>query len=117
MELRDLVAALLAHDALTARQWVADATRSGLMWEQVAAPTGLDPTGMAVAAGIAELLAERAGQRPPPWTSAVPAAPEPIFLVRAARSMPRLRRACEEQGPLSLRRRGVLAPEDFLTAA
>jgi hypothetical protein len=117
MDLRDLVTALLASDALTARQWVADATRADIRWMKVPRPGGLDPVGMAVAAGIVETLAERAGQEAAPWTREVPAAPETVFLVRAARTMPRLRRMCEEEGPEPLRRRRLLAPPDFLTAA
>jgi hypothetical protein len=37
--------------------------------------------------------------------------------VAAAETLPRLRRLCEEEGPEPLRRRGLLAPPDFLTAA
>ena len=117
MDLRDLVRALIQYDTLAARQWVADAARSRLTWTTVPVPQGLDPLGLAVAAGVVELLASRAGQPPPPWTAAVAAAPERIFLVQAAVTMPRLRRACEEDGPEPLRRRGLLAPPDFLTAA
>lgn len=117
MELRDLVRALLAYDALTAREWVADAARGRLDWSTVPRPEGLDPLALALAAGVAELLAERAGQAPPEWTASVAAAPRRIYLVRAAERMPRLRRACEEEGPEPLRRRGLLAPPEFLTAA
>jgi len=117
MNFAELVQALLDGEALVARQWVADASRAGLVWDQVPAPTALDSTGMAVAAGVAELLASRAGQPPPPWAAAVPAAPAPVFLVRAAARMPRLRRACETEGPEPLRRRQLFAPADFLTAA
>lgn len=117
MELSALVRALLAYDALAVRQWVADATRAHLDWRCMPAPEDLGPAGMAVAAGVAEVLASRAGQSPPAWTARVVAAPEPIFLVRAAAEMPRLRRSCEENGPEPLRRRGVYAPPEFLTAA
>ncbi len=117
MGLKDLVRALLAYDSLVARQWVVDATRGGLDWRRVPAPEGLDPVAMAVAAGVTELLASRAGQSPPAWTAEVPAVPEPVFLVRAAAKLPRLRRSCEQEGPEPLRRRGVLAPPEFLTAA
>jgi hypothetical protein len=117
VELRDLVGALLRFDALTARQWLADAARSGLVWSEVPAPLNLDETECAVAAGVAELLAARAGQPPPAWTAAVPPAPRRLFLVRAAATMPRLRAACEREGPEPLRRRGLLAPPDFLTIA
>ena len=35
----------------------------------------------------------------------------------AAETMPRLRRACETEGPEPLRRRRLLAPPEFLTSA
>lgn len=117
MDLLDLVAALLERDALRSRQWIADAERARFSWSQVGRPRGLDPLGMAVAAALVELMAERHGTPPPAWTSAVPAAPRRVFLVRAAEELPRLRRLCEEEGPEPLRRRGLLAPPDFLTAA
>ena len=117
MDIRDLVNALLTFDALAARQWVADALRAGLRWSLVAQPSDLSPRELVVAAAIVELLAERAGQEAPGWTTGVGVPDEEILLVRAAQSMPRLRRLCEEQGPLPLRRRGILAPPDFLTLA
>jgi len=117
MELRDLVRALLRFDALTARQWLADAQRAGLVWTDVPAPTGLDATELAAAAGVAELLALRADQPAPGWTATVPPSPRRLFLVRAAATMPRLRAACEQDGPEPLRRRGLLAPPDFLSIA
>lgn len=117
MDLKDLVRALLRFDALSARQWLADAQRAGFVWTEVPAPTGLDATELATAAGVAELLAERTGQRPPSWAASVPSAPEKLFLVRAAESMPRLRSLCEREGPEPLRRRGLLAPPEFLSIA
>ena len=117
MDLRDLVVCLLEGDALGARQWVADAGRSRLSWPAVSMPDDLDAVGLVVAAGITELLAARAGQQPPTWTKAIGAAPEPLFLVRAAEQLPRLRRLCQEDGPEPLRRRRIFAPPDFLTAA
>ena len=117
MDIRDLVWALVGGDMLAARQWVADAERERFRWPELPMPEGLTPDEMAVAAGIAELLAQRAAQGPPHWAGSVPAASRKIFLVRAAASMPRLRRACEEEGPEPLRRRGILAPPEFLTIA
>ncbi|HWN44245.1 MAG TPA: hypothetical protein VNW71_18620 [Thermoanaerobaculia bacterium] len=117
MELRDLVRALLGFDALAVRQWLADAQRSGLVWTEVPAPLGLDATELATAAGVVELLAARTGQSPPEWTVSVPPAPQRLFLVRAAASMPRLRSLCEREGPEPLRRRGLLAPPEFLSIA
>lgn len=117
MNLRDLVEALVRGDALGARQWVADAVRAGWDWTTVAEPDGLDPLRLAVAAAVVEMMAARRRGEPPPWTAAVPPAPQRFFLVRAAESLPRLRRLCEEEGPEPLRRRRILAPPDFLTAA
>lgn len=117
MELIELIEALANGDMLTARQWVADAVREGFEWSRVPRPQALPESTMAVAAGITELLAARAGQAAPAWTAEVNAASEPVYLVRAARHLPRLRRLCEEEGPEPLRRRRILAPPEFLTAA
>lgn len=117
MELPDLVRALLAYDALAARQWVADSVRTQVAWNSVARPVDLDVSELAVAAAMAELLAERAGQTPPAWVTNVGAVASPIWLVQAARTMPRLRLLCELDGPEPLRRRGILAPPEFLTFA
>jgi hypothetical protein len=117
VDLRDLVHSLLDGDTLSARQWVADACRLELDWRTVRQPEGLDLRGLAVAAGIAELLAARASQQAPSWAANVGAAPEPIYLVRSALTMPRLLRVCLEEAPEPLRRRRILAPPEFLTAA
>jgi hypothetical protein len=117
MELRDLIDALLNYDALTARQWVADAARLPIHWPDVEQPNGLTPDQLAVAAGVAELLAQRMGQQPPAWTHEVAPSSTTIYLVRSARTMPRLRLLCEQEGPEPLRRRHILAPPEFLAIA
>jgi hypothetical protein len=117
MELRDLVEALLSRDALRARQWAADAARETVRWREVPRPLGWSALELAVGAGVVELFASRSGQTPPPWTAAVGCAPDPVYLVRAAETMPRLRLSCETQGPEPLRLRRIYAPPDFMTAA
>jgi hypothetical protein len=117
MDLRELVEALVARDALRARQWTADALRERLFWTNTPRPVGWGALELAVAAGVVELFASRSGQAPPSWTATVGAAPEPLYLVRAAETMPRLRRSCETEGPEPLRVRRIYAPPDFLTAA
>lgn len=117
MDVRELVRAIVQYDALRARQWVADAATSGLDWSGVPFPEGLSPIELTVAAGVVELLASRNGSTPPAWTAAVEASPTPVYLVRAAATMPRLRKSCEEDGPEPLRRRRVFAPTEFLTFA
>jgi hypothetical protein len=117
VKVRDLVTALLRFDALTARQWVADAERADFDWAGVEPPTTKDPTEAALYAAIVELLASRAGHSPPGWTEEFASAPEPVYLVKAARTMRRLRALCEQEGPEPLRRRRFLAPPDFLSVA
>ncbi len=117
MDLRELVRAVLAYESLAAREWVAEAASSGLRWTEILRPAGLDATELAVAAGLVEMLSQRAGVPVPAWVHAVPRSPREVFLVRAADTMPRLRRMCREQGPEPLRSRGIFAPPDYLTAA
>ena len=117
MELRDFVDALLARDALRARQWVADAARQAVVWTDLPRPIGWSALELAVAAGIVELFASRSHQAPPSWTATVGGAPDPVYLVRAAETMPRLRRSCETEGPEPLRVRRIYAPPGFMTAA
>lgn len=109
-----LVSHLLNFERSAAMRWVADAERSDLNWHTVPAPTNLDATAYAVAAGIAELLAARSDQSAPPWTAEVGPAPEPLLLVEAAGSSRRLRILCEREGPGPLRRRQIFAPPNFL---
>ena len=117
MELPDLVRALLARDALKARQWAADAERASMIWTEIPRPVGLSPLEMAVAAGIVELFASRSDQTPPSWTATIGSAPDSLYLVRASETMPRLRLSCETDGPERLRVRRIYAPPDFMTAA
>jgi hypothetical protein len=117
MDLLELVRALRAHETLTARQWVADAQRTEVQLLALQEPSGLDSVDLAIAAGVVELLASRWRQSPPEWTRSIPAVAVPFFLVKAAAHLPRLRKICEEEGPEPLRRRRLLAPPEFLTAA
>ena len=73
-----------------------------------------DATTVALTAALAELWADRLGQRPPPWAGVIGAAPEPVFLLLAARRMRHLREICEAEAPLPLRRRGFFAPANYL---
>ena len=117
MALRDLVEALLARDALRARQWAADAARKAVIWTDIPRPIGWSALELAVAAGVVELFASRSHQAPPSWTATIGCVPDPLYLVRAAETMPRLRLSCETEGPEPLRVRRIYAPPDFMTAA
>ena len=117
MELRDLVKAVLANDVLGARQWVADALRARVSWSRIERPEGLGLEELSLAAGLAEMMAQRAGVAPPSWTAQVGGVPREVLLVQAARTMRRLRQLCLEEGPMPLRSRGFLAPPGFLEVA
>jgi hypothetical protein len=117
MDLRDLVDAILGGDLLAARQWVADARREQVNWETIEYPSHFVGREMTVAAGLVELLAERAGDRPPAWTKAVGAEREPVVLDPGLERMPRSLARAKASGPESLRKRNLLALPDFLDVA
>lgn len=116
MDLRNLVDAILVGDLLTARQWVADAQREHMNWEKLPCPQELDNREMSVAAGLVELFASRAGQKPPRWTAAVGAA-EPLVLDPGLETMPRSFAQAKAKGPEPLRKRNLFALPDFLKVA
>ena len=117
MDLHDLVGALLARDTLKARQWTADAAREAVTWAAIPKPIGWSAMELSLAAGMVELFASRSHQASPSWTATVGSAPHELYLVRAAETMPRLRRSCETEGPEPLRMRRIYAPPEFMTAA
>jgi hypothetical protein len=114
MELRELVQALIAGDLLTARQWVADAHRSGFEWQTAAPPVDLTPLELCVAAGVAELLARRWGATAPSWTEKVTGLAEPVFLDPGLETMPRTLARILREGPGPLLNRNLIATADFL---
>jgi hypothetical protein len=117
MELADLVRAILRGDLLVARQWVSDAQRAALAWRMIAPPNDLSSREMAVAAAITEMLAERNGQQPPPWTGAIGAQLEVIILDPGLETMPRSFAHAKVAGPEPLRRRNLVALPNFLSVA
>lgn len=117
MKLPDLVRAVLAGDLIAARQWVADAQRTGFQWEHVNRPEDLNDREMAVAAGIAELLAERQGATPPTWTHTVGWSNEPVILDPGLEQMPRSFAHAKNEGPEALRKRNLVALPNFLDVA
>jgi len=114
MDLRELVRSILSRDLLAARQWVADARRADVRWDRIDCPAGLDEREMTVGAGVAELLARRAGSSPPSWTLSVGPADEPLFLDPGLEDMPRTLAHARANGPEPFRRRNLIASPDFL---
>ena len=117
MGVEAIAAAVVAGDALAARSAAQDWLATSPRVSDERPPVSDDPRVRAVAAGLAEMFAERLGQPAPGWTASVLPLDEPYFLVSAARTMPRLRELCKAQSPLPLRRRKLYAPRDFLSFA
>ncbi len=117
MELHDLVDAVLSGDLLAARQWIADAQRERLTWEEVARPRELAGRRLIVAAGLVELLAARAGKKPPSWTNSVGGERDPVVLDPGLENMPRSFAHAKTSAPEPLRKRNLFALPNFLDVA
>ncbi|TWT40275.1 hypothetical protein RAS1_39830 [Phycisphaerae bacterium RAS1] len=115
--IEDIARAALSGDALAVRSLTQDLLASGCALTAIPRPDRAETRVLAVAAALAELLALRAGVSPPAWTAGVGALDEPLYLVRAAATMPRLRSLCQRESPEPLRRRKIYAPPDYLAAA
>ena len=113
----ELGRALMGHDAMGLRIMVAEIMLDPLRLAQAPEPDTSVGNERAAAAAIVELLCERAGIMPPDWVDRAPVLNEPHFVLSHAQRMPRLRALCLEESPPALRRRGFLAPPDFLTTA
>ena len=83
----------------------------------VPVPQSTDTRVQAASAALAELLALRREQNPPPWCERVGALEEPFYLLASAARMRRLRDQCKRESPDPLRERKLYAPADFLTFA
>lgn len=72
---------------------------------------------LAISASLIELFASRLNQDAPAWTKNVGALSEPVFLLKSAATMKRLRALCEAESPAPLHKRGLLAPPNYLEFA
>ena len=117
MNVHDLTHSMLEFDTLAVRQWLADADAKGFDWTCVAEPEGRGAVEAALTAGVVELMCSRVNKEPPAWTARIGPMPEEVFLVRHAHTMPRLLETCRTLGPEPLRKRGFLAPPEYLKVA
>jgi len=117
VRIEQLAEAALNRDALLLRSLTQDLLRDRPTLKDFARPLSVDFRTLAAAAGLIELFAERLQQEPPAWAGQVGALPEPIYLLKAAETMGRLRELCERQAPEPLRKRGFYAPPNFLESA
>jgi hypothetical protein len=113
----DLARAALSGESLKLRSLCHDLLNEYAPLSNCPPTQSTDHKIAAAAASLIELLALRTNQEPPKWTASVEGLDEPIFLVRAAMKMRHLRELCENESPEPLRRRGLLAPPNFLETA
>jgi hypothetical protein len=117
VRIEELAEAALAGDALCLRSLAQDWLRENPRIADADPPSSSDPLLRVIAAALVELFAERTRQAPPGWARTIGSAKSPMYLVKSARTMPRLRRLCETESPAPLRRRNLLAPPTFLEFA
>ena len=115
--IEQLAEAALNGESLLLRSLTQDLLRERPSLSECPKPQTNDSRTLAAAASLVELLASRLHQAPPTWTKDVGALPEPIYLLKAAASMKRLRQLCETEAPEPLRKRGFYAPPNFLEFA
>lgn len=115
--IEQIVNAALAQETLQLRSLIQQFSRTKPDYGKLPMLMTNDPVKFALAAAIVELLAEQANQEPPSWTAKAQSLAEPIFLLKAAKKMKRLRQLCLEESPLPLRKRGFYAPPNYLSFA
>ena len=115
--IEQLAEAALNGDSLRLRGLTQDLLREYPSLTDYPKPETDDSNILAAAASLLELFSFRLRQAPPVWTKDIGALSEPIYLLKAAASMKRLRVLCETQAPEPLRKRGLYAPPNFLEFA
>jgi hypothetical protein len=112
--IEQLAEAALNGESLLLRSLTQDLLRENPSLSECPKPLTNDSRILAAAASLVELFAVRLHQMPPLWTKDVGALPEPIYLLKEAANMKRLRKPCETEAPEPLRKRGFYAPPNFL---
>ena len=115
--IEQIAEAALNRDGLLLRSLTQDMLSKHPILSDCPKPETDDPRILAAAASLIELFAMRLDQAPPPWAKSIGALPEPIYLLKAAATMKRLRTLCETEAPEPLRKRGFFAPPNFLEFA
>ena len=114
VKIEHLARAALQGDGLLTRSLAQDFCREHPQLATVPQPVGVDMPTLAVSASLLELFALRQQQAVPMWTQQVGSLAAPIFLLKAAQTMKRLRALCEAESPEPLRKRNVYAPPNYL---
>jgi hypothetical protein len=113
-QIEQVAKAVLARDGLKARSLTQDFFRERAKLADIPKPKVADEQVLVMTAALLELFASRMKQEAPPWTAEVGPLSEPIFLLKAAERMQRLRRLCETEAPEPLKKRRLYAPPNYL---
>jgi hypothetical protein len=111
----ELILSILESRTLVMRDWIAEARRAGMRFDDLPRPELEGPLAMALAAGVAEHLAAQLEQKAPTWTRDIGRLPEPFYVGRRLAQMTRSAAEARESGPEPLRRRNVYASPNFLS--
>ncbi len=117
VQIEQIAQAALAGDSLQTRSLTQDFLREQKVLADVPKPQTTDARVLALSASLAELFAVRLSQAAPVWTKSIGGINEPVFLVKSALTMKRLRALCEAESPLPLRKRKFFAPPNYLEFA
>ncbi len=114
VRIEQIAKAALNEDSLQVRSLVQDFLGALPHLADIAQPAVTDQRLLATAASFLELFADRLNQPAPSWTAQIGPVPEPIYLLKAAATMKRLRHLCETESPAPLRKRNLYAPPNYL---
>lgn len=115
--IEQIAAAILRDDSLATRALVQEFLRNQPVLADIPRPETDNPILLVVAAALLELFSLRTQQPAPEWTQHVGAAEQPLYLLKSAAHMRRLRDLCLNAAPEPLRRRRLYAPPDYLAFA
>ena len=115
--IEQVATAVLNDDSLATRALVQAFLRGQPVLADLSQPDTDNPVVLAVAAALLELFSMRTQQSAPAWTHEVGPVDHPLYLLKSAAHMRRLRDLCRDAAPEPFRRRGLYAPPDYLAFA
>lgn len=115
--IEQIAAAILREDSLMVRALAQEFLRDQPVLADIPQAETDDPTLLVITAAILELFALRTQQPAPEWTQQIGPVEQPLYLLKSAAHMRRLRDLCLDAAPEPLRRRRLYAPPDYLAFA
>jgi hypothetical protein len=116
-QIEQIAKVALQRESLILRSLVQEFLRNQPVLADDSPPQTEDQIVVAMSAALLELLALRTGQNPPAWTASIGPVAEPVYLLKAAAQMKRLKQLCFQESPEPLRKRKFYAPPDYLVFA